>query len=54
MQALQQFKVNAFLLGVSCGARVASELVKAGVTDPEKLEREVVSRVRGFTRPRSH
>ena len=44
---LQQSKESAFLLGVHCGAHVSMRLIESGWTDLEKLEAEVVRRVKG-------
>jgi hypothetical protein len=46
-QQIQQAKESEFLLGVLCGAYVSKHLIKAGRTDMEKFEVEVLNRVRG-------
>ncbi len=52
-QQLQQAKEFGFLLGVQCGAKVSKELIKSGWTNMEKMEAEVLARVRGRRGPTS-
>lgn len=52
-QQLEQAKEFGFLLGVQCGAKVAKNLTTSGWTDAEKLEAEVLARVRGRRGPKS-
>lgn len=44
---LQRTKERTFLMGVQCGAKVSSTLIKSGWTDMGKMEHEVVDRIRG-------
>jgi hypothetical protein len=44
---LQQAKESKFLLGVQCGANAAKHLINSGWTDMDKLEHEILRRVRG-------